>query len=484
MSDAVFEEKKSKYLKLRERDAMADHFAKEHSTAEVLKLPVGTGGIRTAGRVVGMRRFGKLIFAHIHDFDGRVQLAVECSEGNETSFNAFAEDVSVGDFVGVEGESFLTKKGEYTVRVASWSLLNRCLRPLPEKFHGMQDVELRYRQRYLDLVSNEDARAVARKRIEVVRTLRRYLEDNHFLEVETPVLQTLPSGALARPFRTHHNALDIECTLRIAPETFLKRCIGGGMDRVFEFARCFRNEGISAAHLQDFTMLEFYAAYWNAGIMREFVAKMIRHLFETLFQGQTVKLDGYDVDFAGEWPVWEYAEVIARDCGIDVRAVSDRDALIAEIKAKGIRLEDIDSMNWANIVDTLFKKVSRPKLIQPCFLIKYPAEMAPLARRNREDPRFVDLFQFVVAGVELVKAYSELVDPVDQRERFEEQAKAREGGDEETMPMDEDFLLAMEHGFPPISGVGIGIDRLVTILCGCENIKDAVLFPLLRPEQH
>lgn len=483
MSDAIFEFKKSKYLEHREQGTLADHFTKTHTAAEALALPEGTTGIHTAGRVVAMRTMGKILFAQIYDFSGKIQICVRKSEDNPLMFDRFVEEVSIGDFVGVSGELFITKTGELTIRVGSYSLLNKCLRTLPEKYHGVEDIEVRYRQRYLDIIMNPDSREVFKKRIEIVRALRRILEKDGFLEVETPVLQTQPSGALARPFQTHHNALDINCTLRIAPETYLKRLIGAGFDRVFEFARCFRNEGISASHLQDFTMLEFYAAYWNSDVMREFVANMFRQLIESVFGTVTISLQGHQIDFGGDWPVHDYSELVLADCGIDIRKESTKELLLAALSEKGIKLDDQDTMNWANTVDSLYKKVSRPKLIQPCFLVKYPAEMAPLARRNAKDGRYVDLFQFLVAGVEIVKAYSELVDPVDQRERFEEQVSARAAGDQETMPMDEDFLTAMEHGFPPIAGVGIGIDRLTMVLCGCDNIKDTVLFPLMRPHQ-
>ena len=333
-------------------------------------------------------------------------------------------------------------------------------------------------------MSNE-SRNVFAKRFEIVKSLRRYLEDSGYLEVETPILQTTPSGALARPFFTHHNALDINCVMRIAPETYLKRCIGSGIDKVFEFARCFRNEGISATHLQDFTMLEFYASYLNSDLMRKFVEGMMRNLIEKIFGTVKVTLGGNEIDFSGDWPVIEYSDLIQKDCGINIKNFNTKETLSAEIKAKNIRLDDdINTLGWANMVDSLYKKVSRPKLIQPCFLVKYPVEMAPLARRNAKDPQYVDFFQFLVNGVELVKAYSELVDPLDQRGRFEEQMEAREHGDDEAMPLDEDYLSAMEHGFPPIAGVGIGIDRLTMILCGCDNIKDTILFPLLRPTVH
>lgn len=482
MSDNIFELKKEKYLEQREKNNLADTYPKTHTLGEVAQLAEGTQNVSTAGRVVGLRAMGKIIFAHLYDFSGKAQIFVRRTDENPELFENFLQDVSIGDFIGAEGEMFRTKTGELTLRVHSWKLLNKCLRTLPEKYHGMEDIESRYRKRYLDLVMSEESRHVFQKRFEIVKTLRHYLENHGYIEVETPILQTTPSGALARPFHTHHNALDIPCVMRIACETYLKRCIGAGIDKVFEFARCFRNEGISATHLQDFTMLEFYASYWNSSKMLKFVEGMIRNLIESIFGSVRITLGGNEIDFSGTWPVYEYIDLVKRDCGIDIREFNTKESLKKEIQKREIRLDDdINTLSWANMVDSLYKKVSRPKLIQPCFLVKYPVEMAPLARRNAEEPQFVDFFQFLVNGVELVKAYSELVDPLDQRERFEEQMQAREAGDAEAMPIDEDFLLAMEHGFPPIAGVGIGIDRLTQILCGCENIKDTILFPLLRP---
>jgi lysyl-tRNA synthetase class 2 len=485
MSSSLFDIKKAQYMEQANAHRLKDIYLKTHSSEQALELPEGQTDVAVAGRVVGLRPMGKIIFAHLFDFTGKIQICIRKQEDN-SNFDSFLEQVSVGDFVGCVGEVFLTKTGEKTIRVASFELLNKCLRPLPEKYHGLEDVESRYRQRYLDVIMNPESRVVFQKRIQIVRHLRRFLEDDGYLEVETPVLQTQPSGALARPFFTKHNALGMECSLRIAPETYLKRCIGAGMDKVFEFARCFRNEGISAQHLQDFTMLEFYASYYNSTRMQEFVAKMISSLIHNVFGTAKVQLgtgeNKHEIDFSGEWPNFDYCELLLKHAKIDIQKCNTKELLMQELESKQIWIEDAKSLSWANLVDALYKKTVRPHLIQPCFISRYPAEMAPLARRNAANPQFVDLFQFLVNGVEIVKAYSELVDPLDQRTRFEEQLAAKEAGDEETMPMDEDFLTAMEHGFPPISGVGIGIDRLTMVLCGCENIKDTVLFPLLRPQ--
>lgn len=482
MSSEIYELKKEQYRAALAETPFPDRFPKGKPIAETMGLPDGTSGVVTAGRVVSLRNMGKALFAHVFDATGTVQVYVRRTPENPGLFDGFIARVAIGDFIGVEGEMFTTRTGEKTINVQSFALLNKCLLTLPEKFHGIENVETRYRKRYLDVIMNPDTRDVFFKRVQIIRTMRRFLEDHGFMEVETPILQTNPSGALARPFHTHHNALDLACTLRIAPETWLKRLIGAGFDRVYEFAKCFRNEGISAAHLQEFTMLEFYAAYWNWDDQRQFCAAMTRHVIENVFGKSQVTVRGHHVDFSGEWPVFSIAELIQQDTGLDIMALTTKADLVREIKAKKLQVDDVDKLSWANLVDAIYKEYSRPKLIQPCFVTKYPAEMAPLARKNPEDPRFVDLFQLVVTGIELIKAYSELVDPLDQRERLEAQALARAEGDDEAMPMDEDFLTAMEHGFPPVAGVGIGIDRLVTVLCEKDNIKESVFFPLMKPE--
>lgn len=483
MSNEIYELKKQQYLDAVAKGRFTDRFEKEHALGDVSAMEDGRKGIKTAGRVVALRTMGKALFAQLFDFSGKAQIYVRRDPESPAAFDQFTGEVSIGDFVGVEGEIFTTRTGEKTINVSSFQLLNKSLHTLPEKFHGIEDIETRYRRRYLDVIMNEDTRFVFAKRIQIVKTMRRFLEDANFLEVETPVLQTTPSGALAKPFYTHHNALDLDMTLRIAPETWLKRLIGAGFDRVYEFAKCFRNEGISAAHLQEFTMLEFYAAYWNWDDQRRFCTEMMRHIIKEVFGREKVTVRGHEVDFSGEWPVYTLAELIQRDTGLDVMELTTKPKLVLAMQKKGLEVdEDLNAISWPNLVDALYKKYSRPKLIQPCFVTKYPAEMGPLARKNPEDGRFVDLFQFLVTGIELIKAYSELVDPIDQRGRFEEQAEARAGGDDEAMPMDEDFLTAMEHGFPPISGVGIGIDRLVSVLCEKDNIKEAVFFPLMKPE--
>jgi lysyl-tRNA synthetase class 2 len=482
MSSEIFELKKKQYLEVSSKKSFADRFEKSHQIGDIGALEDGTTAIKTAGRVTSLRVMGKALFANLYDFSGTIQFYIRKTDEKESPFEVFTQDVSIGDFVGIEGSIFTTRTGEKTVQVEKLTVLNKCLRTLPEKFHGIENVETRYRKRYLDVIMNQDTRDVFLKRVQIVRTMRSFLEGHGFIEVETPILQTTPSGALAKPFFTHHNALDMPCTLRIAPETWLKRLVGSGFDRVYEFAKCFRNEGISAAHLQEFTMLEFYAAYWNWDDQREFCTKLTQHVIHQVFKKTKMHVRGHEIEFNGQWPVYTIVELIKKDTGIDVLEARDVALLIKEIKARNLHLEDYENLSWANLVDAIYKTFSRPHLIQPCFVTKYPAEMAPLARRHQGNEEFVDLFQLVVCGIELIKAYSELVDPITQRKAFEDQSKAREQGDVEAMPMDEDFLTAMEHGLPPIAGVGIGIDRLVTVLCEKENIKESVFFPLMKPE--
>jgi lysyl-tRNA synthetase, class II len=465
-------------------NGFADQYSTTHTLAEAGQLADGTGSVALAGRIVKQRTMGKLIFASLFDFGGSFQVCVQI-QYDEAGFQLWKNSLGLGDFVGVTGEIFTTQKGEKSLRVHSFHILQKAIRPLPDKFHGLENVETRYRQRYLDIISNEDTRNVIHIRHKIIQFFRNHLIENRYIEVETPILQTVASGAIAKPFQTHHNALGMDCVLRISCETYLKRCIGAGMERVFEFARSFRNEGISAVHLQDFTMLEFYASYWNAETMLPFVANMMRQLVSHVFQTDTVVLGTNTINFAGEWPVFDYCELVEKYSGISILTHSTKESLIQSIDNANIVLDTEDKnwrqFSWANIVDVLYKKMCRPSLIQPCFLVKYPVDMAPLARRNKDNPAFVDFFQFLVNGTEIIKAYSELVDPLDQRQRFVEQSQAKATGDEEAMSLDEDFLVAMEHGFPPIAGVGIGIDRLTMILSGASNIKDTVLFPLLKP---
>jgi lysyl-tRNA synthetase class 2 len=374
----------------------------------------------------------------------------------------------------------VTRTGEITIEADEVVFLGKALRPLPEKWHGITDQELCYRQRYLDLIMNEETRDRFLLRSRLVSELRRLLDGNGFLEVETPVLMTKASGALARPFVTHHNSLDMQCFLRIAPETYLKRLIVGGFERVYEFARCFRNEGMDPSHLQDFTMLEYYVAYWSYEENMDFTQRVLSELVERCFGSLEAARLATGIDWGGEWPRIGVGELIERESGIRISDHETADSLRAVVAGAGLGLEGVEKLGRGALIDQLYKKVGRRSLVEPTFLVRHPIDLSPLARRNDHDPTVADRFQLVVKGWEIVNAYSELVDPIDQRARLEDQARLKAGGDSEAMEMDEDYLLAMEHGMPPMSGWGMGIDRVVALLTGAENLRDVVFFPLLR----
>jgi lysyl-tRNA synthetase class 2 len=482
MSDDLRRVRIDKLARLREAGIQAypERFERTHTLAEASRLPDVTRDLRLAGRMMAVRTFGKLTFAHLQDTGGRLQIALDKKVLDEKTWTNFHDLFDRGDFVGVEGDLFTTKKGELTLGVKVLHFLGKALLPLPEKWHGLKDPELRQRRRYLDLIMSEETRARFRLRTKVVRVLRRFLDEHGFEEVDTPVLETVPSGAAARPFFTHHNALDMEVTLRIAPETWLKRLVVGGYDRVYEFARCFRNEGMDPSHLQDFTMLEYYCAYWSWEDNLTFTQKMVQHLVSDVCGTLKFEWRGRELDFSGDWPRVDMGDLVKEKTGIDIEVPPDK--LRRAIRDKGHWTDEMEKLGRGNLVDALYKATVRPELVQPCFLTGILSDTLPLARRNDARPDKADCFQLIVNGWEIVKAYSELVDPLDQRARFEDQEKARAAGDEEAMPLDEDYLLAMEYGMPPISGWGMGVDRMCALLSGADSLRDVTLFPLLRPE--
>lgn len=438
--------------------------------------------VKIAGRIVFRRIMGKFGFCQIRDIYDKIQVSVGRNEFSEEDYNFYKKMVDIGDFIGVEGEVYQTQTGEVTVKAEKIVLLSKTMRPLPEKFHGVTDQEIKYRQRYLDLITNEDSRKIFLTRSKIVSFIRRFLEENGFIEVETPILQTSVSGASAKPFFTHHNALDMECNLRIAVECYLKQCIGAGIDRVFELGKDFRNEGMDPSHLQEFTQVEWYASYWNFEDNIKFFKKMIEELFKECLGTTKVQYQGQEIEFAGEWPRINYVETMRDLLGCDFLDITDVNELKKiVVDRKLFKMEDLEECKTVRtLIDFVYKRKIRAPIVNPTILYNYPASLIPLARRNDKDDRIIDVFQVVAGGAELVKAYSELVDPVVQRKTLEQQLEEKNAGDEETMDVDEDFLLAMEHGMPPISGLGFGIDRFLQFIFDCPNIRDVVLFPMMK----
>lgn len=438
--------------------------------------------VKIAGRIIFKRVMGKFGFIQIRDFFAKIQVSVGRNELSEEDYDFYKKMIDIADFVGVEGEVYITQTGEVTVKAEKVALLSKTMRPLPEKFHGLNDTETIYRQRYLDLITNEQSRKVFLTRSKVESFIRCYLEDNGFIEVETPVLQTSVSGASAKPFYTHHNALDIECNLRIAKETWLKQCICAGIDRVYELGKDFRNEGMDTTHLQEFTQVEWYASYWNFEDNLKFFHTMIIKLLNECIGTTKVQCKGKEIDFDSEWPRINYVERMREILGFDFLSETDLEEFKRKVVEKGLftygDLEECKSVR--TLIDYIYKRKIRAEIFEPTIIYNYPAVLMPLARRNDKDDRIVDAFQVVADGAELVKAYSELVDPFVQRKLLEEQLEEKAQGDEETMDVDEDFLLSMEHGMPPISGLGFGIDRFVQFVFDLPNIRDTVLFPLMR----
>ena len=453
-----------------------------HRLHEAAELPDETKDVSVAGRIVFMRKMGKLSFLRIRDLEGSLQVSIKIDLVGEEKYDFFKSMIDVGDFIGVKGEMFTTQTGEKTLRADDFTFLGKALRPLPEKFHGLTDIEDKYRERYVDLISNEESRKIFLGRSKLYSYIHKFLGENGFLQVETPILQTAVCGAAARPFYTHHNALDMECNLRIAPETYLKQCIAGGYNRVYEIAKCFRNEGMDPQHLQEFTQVEWYASYWNFEDNLKFYQKFIRGLLMELVGSTTITYQGQTLDFGKEFARVNYVERLREILGFDFLAETDPNELKKKIVAKGIfsmaDLEDYHSLS--QIIDFTYKKTIRAGIVEPTVIYNYPAVLIPLARRNDNDKRIIDVFQVVAGGAELCKAYSELVDPFTQRKAFEDQMVAREQGDDETMEIDEGFMGAMEQGMPPISGLGSGLERLLMIIYDVPSIRDVVLFPLMK----
>ncbi|MBC2727800.1 lysine--tRNA ligase [Desulfosporosinus sp.] len=458
----------------------ADRYVRTHKTSDILgQFEVLEGQeVSIAGRIMSKRDQGKVIFTHIQDLNGRIQIYIRMDELGQVMFDLISK-FDVGDIVGVRGKVFRTKRGEISIHAREVSLLSKAMRPLPEKFHGLTNVETRYRKRYLDLVMNPDVRQVFVTRSKIIRFMREFLEEREFLEVETPTLHTIPGGAAARPFITHHNALDIDLYLRIALELPLKRLIVGGLERVFEIGRTFRNEGISIKHNPEFTMMELYQAFANYEDIMELTEEMIAHIVHKIHGTLEITYQGQPIQFKTPWRRLSMLDGILEYSGVDFREIATDEQAQLIAQEKGLHVEAGSSRG--KIINEFFEAYVEPKLIQPTFIIGHPVEISPLAKRNAKQPEYTDRFEAFIYGRELANAFSELNDPIDQRQRFEAQAAERAKGDDEAHIMDEDFVQALEYGLPPTGGLGIGIDRLVMLLTDSASIRDVILFPTMRP---
>ncbi len=435
--------------------------------------------VTVAGRLMAKRGHGKASFADLSDRYGKIQIYVRLDEVGEELYKLF-KTVDIGDILGVTGTVFKTHMGEVSIRVTKFTLLTKSIRPLPEKWHGLTDVELRYRERYTDLIMNPDVKRTFEMRSNIIRQMRKFLDDKGFIEVETPILETIPGGANARPFVTHHNTLDIDMYLRIATELRLKRLIVGGFEDVYEIGKQFRNEGIDVRHNPEFTTIELYQAYANYEDMMDLTEDMIKYIAQNVLGTLKINCQDREIDLGQSWQRISMIDAVKKYAGVDFNEIdTDEEALRAAEEHK-LELES-GKKTRGHIINEFFEKYVEHELTEPTFIINYPVEVSPLAKRMSNDPRLTYRFEIFINSMELGNAFSELNDPLDQRKRFEEQAKAREAGDDEAHMMDEDFLTALEIGMPPTGGLGIGIDRLVMVLTGADSIRDVILFPTMKP---
>jgi len=487
----VLQQRRQKAQELEELGASlyANDFQPIHKVAEVLEkeddVRNASEGYKgpewtIAGRIMSMRKFGKAAFLHIQDASGRLQIYVKKDQIGEQSFTVFKK-LDIGDIAGFKGTLFITKTGELSLMATLVKPISKSLRPLPEKFHGLTDVETRYRQRYVDLIVNPEVKETFRKRVEIIRLVRDFLNNRGFMEVETPMMHPISGGATARPFKTHHNALDMNLYLRVAPELYLKRLLVGGFERVFEINRNFRNEGLSTRHNPEFTMLEFYQAYSTYHELMDLTEEMISWVAAEVTGAMLIQYQGKEVDLSPPWRRLTMDEALSEVGGLPKDILQNDEKVFEKTKELGIMLDDHAGIGKAKT--ELFELLVEEKLIDPTFITAYPTEVSPLARRNDEDPTVTDRFELFITGREIANAFSELNDPIDQRKRMEKQIAER-GDDQEISPeLDNDFLRALEYGMPPAAGEGIGIDRLVMLLTDSASIRDVILFPHLRPEK-
>jgi len=457
-------------------------FQRTHFSTEIISnfetLSTSEEPVKIAGRILTLRGHGKSLFFHCLDDKGKIQVYVKSDVVGPEKY-ALLDLFDLGDFIGVTGTVFKTKTGEITVRASDFVMLSKSLHPLPEKWHGLQDKELRYRQRYVDLFTTDGVKEVFIKRAKIIKAIRDYLDSHDFIEVETPVLQPLYGGASARPFITHHNALDIDLYLRIADELYLKRLIAGGFEKVYEFCKDFRNEGMDRNHNPEFSMLELYAAFWDYNDVMNLVEEMLNWATRTALGSNVVTYNEQKIDLTPPWKRISLLDAIEEKIGINLLQKSTEEiwniATNLDLRANLVK-------NKGKLIEAIFEEKVQPSLIAPTFIIDYPVEMSPLAKRHRSNPLLTERFELFIGAGEIANAFSELNDPLDQRQRFEEQMKLRAIGDEEAQVLDEDYLRAMEYGMPPIGGLGVGIDRLVMLLCDQRSIRDVILFPQMKPE--
>jgi lysyl-tRNA synthetase class 2 len=437
--------------------------------------------VKLAGRLMAIRTHGKASFADLMDMSGKVQLYIKQNNIGKDRYESF-QDLDLGDIVGITGTVFKTNRGQISIRVSSFELLTKSLRPLPEKFHGLKDKDIRYRQRYLDLIVNPDVKETFVIRSKIIKEMRRYLEDKGFLEVETPMMHPIAGGATARPFVTHHNTLDMDLYLRIAPELYLKRLIVGGFEKVFEINRNFRNEGMSYKHNPEFTTMELYQAQADYQDMMELTENLVSHLAEEVLETKTLEYEETELDFTAPWNRITMVEAVKKYADVDFTEFDTAEEAYEAAESVGVKPEK--GLSYGEVLNEVFEIRVEDKLIQPTFIMDYPIEVSPLAQKIEDDPRFTYRFEAFVYGREIANAFSELNDPEEQKRRFEKQVEMREAGDEEAQMMDYDFIRALEYGMPPTGGLGIGIDRLIMLLTDSSSIRDVILFPTIRPESN